>query len=61
MARMTALRVRRGDLVSVRGRWQEVKAVRNDRIASGGPVVMIVFKTGQPLRVHPAQALDVVR
>lgn len=61
MARMSALRVQRGDLVSVRGRWQEVKAVRSDRIANGGPVVLIVFKTGQPLRVHPAESLDVVR
>ncbi|MDQ0943358.1 hypothetical protein QFZ67_005063 [Streptomyces sp. V1I1] len=61
MARVMALRVRRGDWVSAHGRWREVKAVRSERYASGGPQVVLVFKVGPALRVNAADALTVDR
>ncbi|MDJ0340786.1 hypothetical protein QMK19_18540 [Streptomyces sp. H10-C2] len=61
MARVAALRVRSGDLVSVRGQWREVKAVRSDRFASGGLVVVLVFKAGPSLRINAADGLAVER
>lgn len=59
MARVIAVSVQRGDRVSVRGQWREIKAVRADRYAWGGPVVVLVFKSGSALRVHPAKVLMV--
>lgn len=44
MARVMALRVRRGDWVSADGQWREVKAVRSDRYTSGGPQVVLVSR-----------------
>lgn len=61
MARMQALKVRGGDVVSVGGRWREVKAVRADRRASGRPVVVLIFKEGPSLRVDAGEALAVTR
>lgn len=61
MARLAALRVQRGDWVSAYGRWREVKAVRSDRYASGGPQVVLVFRSGPALRVHAADVLMVDR
>ncbi|MGD9483535.1 hypothetical protein WDH52_09760 [Streptomyces sp. TRM70308] len=49
--RMTAIRVQRGDRLNVHGRWLEVKAIRPDHYASGGPVVTFVFKADPALRV----------
>ncbi|MCZ4101880.1 hypothetical protein G3I60_06570 [Streptomyces sp. SID13666] len=61
MARVAALRVQRGDRVSVRGQWREVKAVRSDRFASGGLVVVLVFTSGLALRLNAADGLAVER
>lgn len=61
MARMSALKVQRGDRVLVRGEWREVKAVRSERYGSGGPAVTLVFKSGGPLRAHAGDLLDVDR
>ncbi|HET6356574.1 hypothetical protein [Streptomyces sp.] len=61
MARVMALRVRRGDWVSAHGQWREVKAVRSDRYTSGGPQVVLVFKAGPALRVNAAEVLTVER
>ena len=60
-ARMVAVKVRRGDWVSVRGRWLEVKAVRDERYASSGPSVVLVFKEGRPLRMHATETVLVDR
>lgn len=57
MARVLALRLRRGDVVSDRGRQREVKAVRSDRRTSGRPSVVLVFTSGPARRVN---ATDVV-
>lgn len=61
MARVMALRVRRGDWVSAHGQWREVKAIRSDRYASGGLQVVLVFKAGPALRVNAADVLTVDR
>jgi hypothetical protein len=61
MAQVMALRVQRGDWVSARGRWREVKAVRSGRYASGGPLVVLVFTSGPALRVNAAELLTVDR
>ncbi|MGW0554776.1 hypothetical protein ACWDZ6_11320 [Streptomyces sp. NPDC002926] len=61
MARVMALRVQRGDWVSAHGQWREVKAVRSGRYASGGPLVVLLFKSGPPLRVSAASLLTVDR
>ena len=61
MARVMALRVQRGDWVSCHGRRREVKAVRSDRYVSGGPQVVLIFKTGPALRVNAAELLTVDR
>ncbi|MFI2349488.1 hypothetical protein ACH492_21040 [Streptomyces sp. NPDC019443] len=61
MARVMALRVRRGDWVSAHGLWREVKAIRSDRYAAGGPQVVLVFKEGPALRVNAADELTVDR
>ncbi|RSO02534.1 hypothetical protein DMH18_40505 [Streptomyces sp. WAC 06783] len=45
--RLMASRVRRGDQVRLRGRLQEVKAIRPDRASSRRPTVVLVFK-GHP-------------
>lgn len=59
MAPVMALRVQRGDWVSAHGHWREVKAVRSDRYASGGTVVVLIFKSGPALRVNAADVLTV--
>ncbi|MET8680927.1 hypothetical protein ABZW18_25935 [Streptomyces sp. NPDC004647] len=59
--RVVALRVRRGDLVCDKGRWREVKNVRSSRFAAGGPIVVLIFKSGPALRVHAADVLSVDR
>jgi hypothetical protein len=59
MAQVMALRVQRGDWVSAHGQWREVKAVRSGRYASGGPLVVLVFKAGPALRVNAADVLTV--
>jgi hypothetical protein len=61
MARVMAVQVRRGDWVSAHGQGREVKAVRSDRYASGGPQVVLVFKAGPSLRVNAADVLTVDR
>ncbi|WP_326650488.1 hypothetical protein [Streptomyces sp. NBC_01750] len=59
MAQVMALRVQRGDWVSAHGHWREVKAVRSGRYASGGPLVVLIFKSGPSLRVNAADVLTV--
>jgi hypothetical protein len=59
--RVRALNVRSGDRVSVRGEQREVKAVRSDRRASDGPGVVMVFKSGAPLRVRATDRVAVER
>ncbi|WLQ42838.1 hypothetical protein P8A22_24630 [Streptomyces laculatispora] len=55
-----AVRMRRGDLVHVQGKWREVCAVRLDRYATGGMAVVLTFAGGgRPLRV-PADHLVTV-
>jgi hypothetical protein len=54
-----ALAVRRGDRVQVRGCWREVTAVRPDRFGSGGPALVLVFRSGPSWRVHAAEPLTV--
>ncbi|MER6051103.1 hypothetical protein ABT168_27240 [Streptomyces sp. NPDC001793] len=61
MARVVASRVRRGDMVSVRGEVREVKAVRAGRRTSEQPSVVLVFKSGPPLEVKATDDLTVVR
>lgn len=62
MARVTALRLRRGDCVMTRGRWEEVKVVRATRRSSGGSmVVTLIFKSGLSIRVNGADVLIVGR
>ncbi|MDF2259041.1 hypothetical protein [Streptantibioticus ferralitis] len=57
----SAFKVRRGDVVSTKGgREEEVKAVRDGRYDSGGPVVVLVFKSGRRMRVHAAEQVRVV-
>lgn len=57
--RVPAVRVRRGDLVSVRGRWLEVKAARLERYATGGPAVLLVFRASPALRVRAGDRVSV--
>jgi hypothetical protein len=59
--RITAVRVRRGDLVSVRGRWLEVKAARLERYATGGPAVVLLFQAFPALRVRAGERVPVHR
>jgi hypothetical protein len=59
--RMPAVRVRRGDLVSVRGRWLEVKAARIERYATGGPAVILIFRASPALRVPAGDRVQVLR
>ncbi|MEU3460617.1 hypothetical protein ABZ721_11755 [Streptomyces sp. NPDC006733] len=61
MTRVAALRVKRGDRVSVHGRRHEVKAVRAGRYASGDLMVTLVFKSGSPLRMSATALLTVDR
>ncbi len=61
MARILAGRVRRGDVVSLRGEMREVKAVRSDQRGASKPGLTLVFKTGRPLRVNAADELSVWR
>lgn len=56
-----ALRVRRGDEISDRGRRREVKAVRSDRRTSGRPAVVLVFKSGPALRMNATDVVQVER
>ncbi|MEV7414865.1 hypothetical protein [Streptomyces sp. NPDC089919] len=58
---MTALRVRPGDLVHVRGAWREVRHVRDDRFLTGGAAVILLFHHGAPLRVRAGDLLAVRR
>lgn len=58
---MPAVRVRRGDLVSVRGRWLEVKAARLERYATGGPAVILIFRASPALRVGAGAGISVLR
>ncbi|MFI9081861.1 hypothetical protein ACIGW8_36375 [Streptomyces sioyaensis] len=61
MARVSAARVRRGDVVSLRGELREVKAVRSDQRGASTPALTLVFKVGRPLRVNAADELAVWR
>lgn len=61
MTRMLALRVRRGDAISDRGRRREVKAVRSGRGGFGGPAVVLIFKSGPALRVNATDMVKVER
>ncbi|MFF4950102.1 hypothetical protein ACWC2K_00725 [Streptomyces chattanoogensis] len=61
MARISAARVRTGDLVNVRGGMQEVKAVRSDQRGASKPALTLVFKSGRPLRVNATDELAVWR
>lgn len=60
MTRMLAMRVRRGDAISDRGRRREVKAVRAGR-GSVGPAVVLIFKSGPALRVNATDVMKVER
>ena len=57
----SAFRVRRGDVVSTKDGQEEVKAVRDGRYDSGGPVVVLVFKSGRRIRVHAAEPVRIAR
>ncbi|MCQ4041989.1 hypothetical protein ACFOSC_15320 [Streptantibioticus rubrisoli] len=46
--------------MSTRNGEEEVKAVRDGRYDSGGPVVVLVFKSGRRMRVHAAEQVKVV-
>jgi len=59
-SRVPAVRVRRGDEVTVRGRRAEVKAVR-DRSSSGRSVLILVFKSARPVRVDASERVRVER
>jgi hypothetical protein len=61
MARMSASKVRRGDLVGVRGSWHEVKAVRESRRGSDSPTVVLVLEDRSPLRVGAGDLVEVSR
>lgn len=61
MARVSATRVRRGDVVNVRGELREVKAVRSDQRGPSKPALTLVFKSGRPLRVDASDELAVRR
>ena len=55
----SAFKVRRGDVVGTKDGKEEVKAVRDGRYDSGGPVVVLVFKSGRRMRVHAAEQVRV--
>ncbi|MFJ3529522.1 ATP-binding protein [Streptomyces sp. NPDC090132] len=58
--RIAAVSVRPGQCVRAWGAWHPVRAVRSERFASGGPVVVIVLDDGGPaLRLHAAEPLTV--
>lgn len=59
--RTLAVRVRRGDTVTVRGRSLEVSRVRMDRNTSGGPIIVILFKGAPALYVRPGDRIEVQR
>ncbi|MEU4850047.1 hypothetical protein [Streptomyces gilvosporeus] len=61
MARVSAARVRSGDVVNVRGEMREVKAVRSDQRGASKPDLTLVFKSGRPLRVNVTDELAVWR
>lgn len=56
-----AVRVRRGDLVSVRGTWLEVQDTRLERYATGGPAVILSFPSTPALRIGAGERLAVRR
>ncbi|PJE96668.1 hypothetical protein CUT44_16635 [Streptomyces carminius] len=58
---MLAMRVQSGDLVEVEGQWQEVKAVRTQRYATGGTCVTFVFQTGPVLRFRAGDSVAIRR
>ncbi|MEV0781492.1 ATP-binding protein [Streptomyces sp. NPDC050423] len=59
-ARIAAVSVRPGQRVRAWGTWRTVRAVRSERFASGGPVVVIALCDGGPaLRSHAAEPLTV--
>lgn len=61
MAEVWGTTVRAGDMVNVRGTWQEVKAVRKELDRLGKREVVLVFKGAPALRVGLTQHLDVLR
>lgn len=58
--RVWSQRVQRGDVVIDRGDRREVKAVREDRRAGRSDVV-ILFKSGPPMRISAGASLEVER
>ncbi|MCX2969182.1 hypothetical protein [Streptomyces marinisediminis] len=58
---MLAVRVRSGDLIEVDGRWQEIKAVRTQRYATGGTCVTFMFQTGPALRLRAGDSVAIRR
>ncbi|MET9290482.1 hypothetical protein [Streptomyces sp. NPDC003077] len=56
-----ALYVVCGDRVRVHGHWHQVRAVRSERFATGGPALLLLFMAAPSWRVHPARVLYVNR
>jgi hypothetical protein len=48
-------------VVSTKNGQEGVKAVRGGRYDSGGPVVVLVFKSGRRMRVHAAEQVRIDR
>ncbi|MFI1182677.1 hypothetical protein ACH4UT_24410 [Streptomyces sp. NPDC020799] len=61
MAEVLGTTGRAGDMVNIRGKWQEVKAVRKERDRLGKREVVLVFKGEHALRVGLTQRVDVLR
>ncbi len=57
MARISASQLQRGDMVSLRGDIREIKDIR-DMETSRGTELVLVFKTGSPLRLHPTDEVQ---
>ncbi|RKN70753.1 hypothetical protein D7231_17745 [Streptomyces klenkii] len=57
MARLKATELRRGDMVSLSGDIREIKDIRSLETSRGTELVL-VFKTGSPLRLEPTDEVQ---